>query len=142
MHKLLIPVDSSDCAGRALQHAIRLAKECGPIELLIVTSHEPADASPRALAYTSLEQAEKILKDHSDAILRPAIEAATSAGVRVASEIVVGDIAQSIVSCAETRGCDGIVMGTRGMGAIGNLVMGSIATKVIHLTTLPVTLVK
>jgi nucleotide-binding universal stress UspA family protein len=38
--------------------------------------------------------------------------------------------------------CDGIVMGTRGMSAVGNLVMGSVATKVIHLTKLPVTLVK
>jgi nucleotide-binding universal stress UspA family protein len=34
------------------------------------------------------------------------------------------------------------VMGTRGMSAIGNLVAGSVATKVIHLTKLPVTLVK
>jgi nucleotide-binding universal stress UspA family protein len=33
-------------------------------------------------------------------------------------------------------------MGTRGMGAIGNLVLGSVATKVIHLTEVPVTLVK
>ena len=43
---------------------------------------------------------------------------------------------------AEELNCDAIIMGTRGMGALGNLVMGSIATKVVHLTRLPVTLVK
>ena len=43
---------------------------------------------------------------------------------------------------AEELGCDEIIMGTRGMGAIGNLVMGSVATKVVHLAGIPVTLVK
>jgi nucleotide-binding universal stress UspA family protein len=35
-----------------------------------------------------------------------------------------------------------IVMGTRGQGAVGNLLLGSVATKVIHLSKVPVTLVK
>ena len=58
------------------------------------------------------------------------------------TEILVGSVPHAIVKRAEDLGCDGIVMGTRGMGAIGDLVMGSVATKVIHLTKLPVTLVK
>jgi nucleotide-binding universal stress UspA family protein len=58
------------------------------------------------------------------------------------SAILVGYVAQSIARHADEAGCDAIVMGTRGMSAIGNLLMGSIATKVIHLTKLPVTLVK
>jgi nucleotide-binding universal stress UspA family protein len=74
--------------------------------------------------------------------LRPAIETAKKAGLTFTSEILIGDVAKSIVSCAEASGCCAIVMGTRGMSAIGNLVMGSVATKVIHLTKLPVTLVK
>lgn len=36
MHKLLVPVDGSDNAMRALEYAIRLAKEYGPMELVIV----------------------------------------------------------------------------------------------------------
>jgi nucleotide-binding universal stress UspA family protein len=65
-----------------------------------------------------------------------------ASGVPYTSEILVGETASLIVSSAEQHGCDGIVMGTRGMGAIGNLVMGSVATKVVHLSRLPVTLVK
>jgi len=88
------------------------------------------------------EKAKELQRKHSEDILRPAIEKAKEAGVTFASQVLIGNIPKSIVSCAETLACDGIVMGTRGMSAIGNLVMGSVATKVIYLTKLPVTLVK
>jgi len=38
--------------------------------------------------------------------------------------------------------CDAIIMGTRGMGSLANLVIGSVTTKVIHLVEVPVTLIK
>ena len=142
MRKLFVPVDSSDNALRALEHAIRLAKENGPIELIVATAHEAAFDNPRTLAYLPKEKLERILKEHSESILSPAIEIATSAGVTFTTEILTGPVPQAIVKRAEELDCDGIVMGTRGMGAIGNLLMGSVATKVIHLTKLPVTLVK
>ena len=41
MHKLLVPVDGSDNAMRALEHAIRLAREKEPMEFVIVYAHEP-----------------------------------------------------------------------------------------------------
>jgi nucleotide-binding universal stress UspA family protein len=55
---------------------------------------------------------------------------------------LIGNAAEKIVKRAEELGCDGIVIGTQGRGAIGSLLMGSVAIKVVHLTTLPVTLVK
>ena len=92
--------------------------------------------------YLSEEKARELQRRHSEDILRPAIEAAEAAGVSYVSDILIGDVPTVLVRYAEEKGCDGIVMGTRGMSAIGNLVMGSVATKVIHLTKLPVTLVK
>ena len=142
MHKLIVPFDSSDNATRALQHAIRLAKENGSTELVIVHAHEPPMVYGEVSLYLTEEKARQMLRQHSDDVLRPAIEMASKAGVSFVSEMLMGNIPKSIVECAERQGCDGIVMGTRGMGAIGNLVMGSVATKVIHLTKLPVTIVK
>jgi nucleotide-binding universal stress UspA family protein len=56
--------------------------------------------------------------------------------------VLVGHIGQTIARRADELGCDGIVMGTSGRGALGNLLLGSVATKVIHHAKVPVTLVK
>jgi len=39
-------------------------------------------------------------------------------------------------------GCTQVVMGTRGLGKIANLVLGSVASRVLHLINVPLTLVK
>lgn len=62
--------------------------------------------------------------------------------MKFTTEILIGDVTNSIDRYADEKGCEAIVMGTRGMGAIGNLVTGSVAIKVIHLTRLSVTLIK
>jgi nucleotide-binding universal stress UspA family protein len=142
MRKLLVPMDNSDNATRALDYAIRLAKETGSTELHIVNAHEPPIVFGEIAVYLEEDKAKELQRRHSEDILKPATEAAKAAGVPFASEILIGDIARVIVACAEEKGCDHIVMGTRGLGAIGNLLMGSVATKVVHLTKLPVTLVK
>jgi nucleotide-binding universal stress UspA family protein len=54
----------------------------------------------------------------------------------------VGSSGQAIAEYADKLRCDQIVMGTRGLGSIGSLVLGSVATQVVHLTEHPVTLVK
>lgn len=56
--------------------------------------------------------------------------------------VVVGEPASSIAAHVERHGADAVIMGTRGLGTLGGLVLGSVATKVIHLVTPPVTLVK
>ena len=48
----------------------------------------------------------------------------------------------TIADCARDLQCDAIVMGTRGLGAIQTLLLGSVAVKVIHLADQPVTLIK
>jgi nucleotide-binding universal stress UspA family protein len=142
MRKLLVPVDSSDNAMRALKHAVGLAREHGPIELRLVHAHEPPIVYGEISVYVSEEKAREMQRRHSEEILRPAVEMAKAAGVAATSAILIGNVASSIAKEAEDGGCDGIVMGTRGLGAMGSLMLGSVAAKVVHLTKLPVTLVK
>ena len=54
----------------------------------------------------------------------------------------IGSPAETIVRVAREVGADQIVMGTRGLGALGNLFLGSVATPVVRLAEIPVTLVK
>ena len=142
MRKLLVPIDGSEGAARALQHALKLATESGPTELHLVVVHPEPAMYGEIQVYVSKQKMDELQTRHSEDILRPALETLGSAAVPHTGTIVTGEPAQSIVNKAEELGCDGIVMATRGMGAIGNLVLGSVATKVVHLSKLPVTLVK
>ena len=142
MHKLLVPVDGSENAYRALRYALDVAKNNRSVELHLLTVHPEPVIYGEIEVYVSKERYEELQKQHSMDILQPALDAAKAAGVSYQSEIVVGETAPRIVARAEELSCAGIVMGTRGMSAIGNLVMGSVATKVVHLTRLPVTLIK
>jgi nucleotide-binding universal stress UspA family protein len=74
-----------------------------------------------------LEPAEKLLKD---------------AGVSYTTEAVCGPAGTVIAERADKGGYAGVVMGTRGMGAVKTLVLGSVANQVVHLAHVPVTLVR
>jgi nucleotide-binding universal stress UspA family protein len=139
---MLVPFDGSETAGRALAYAIDVSKQAGQVELHVVTAHEPPMVYGEVAVYVSQEKLEAFQKRHAEEILTPARKALADAGVPHREHVLVGPIAESIARCADEQDCDVIVMGTRGMSAVGNLLMGSVATKVVHLANVPVTLVK
>ncbi|MCD0416186.1 MAG: universal stress protein [Rhodopseudomonas sp.] len=142
MQKILLPYDGSANAGRALDWVIGLVNDNVPIELVLVYAHPEPALYGEIAVYVSKDKMEELQREHGDDILQPAITKLNAANIRFTSEVLTGDTAQRIVKRAEELNCNGIVMGTRGRSAIGNLVLGSVANKVVHLTKLPVTLVK
>ena len=64
-----------------------------------------------------------------------------AAGVKYAVHKPVGAIAESIIKQAKRSGSNMIYMGTRGMTALSNMVLGSITTRVLHLTHIPIVLI-
>lgn len=141
MHKFLVAIDSSEPASRALAYAIGLARETGG-SLHLVFAHEPPVIYGEVALYLPVDAAEDAQAKLSQSIIEPAAASAKAAGVPFTTEFRIGEVGHEIAGAAESTGCDAIIMGTRGMGSIGNLVMGSTATKVIHLSKVPVTLVK
>ncbi len=142
MRKILVPVDSSENALHAVRFAISLARENGPLSVHLVTAHEEPVIYGEIAVYVTQEKMAELQRRHSEAVLAPAEALLKEAGTQCSREIAIGPIAQSIAECAEKRGCDAIVMGSRGLGAVASLVLGSVATKVVHLSKLPVVLVK
>ena len=142
MAKLCVCIDGSESSLNALEHALHRTKECSSTSLHLITVHPEPVLYGEIAVYVTRERMAELQRLHSADILRPAEELAKKAGVTFTTEILVGDIAPMLAKRAEELGCDEIIMGTRGMGAIGNLVMGSVATKVVHLASIPVTLVK
>jgi nucleotide-binding universal stress UspA family protein len=87
-----------------------------------------------------------MIKDHyarmSEAALKPARELSERLGIEFQCYFRQGEPAAVIASFARRTRCREIIMGTRGLGRVSGLVLGSVATKVIHLTSVPVVLVK
>lgn len=142
MLKLLVAVDGSDSAGRAINHVIKQAgRYREPVEVHLLNVQLPL-VGVNIKLFISLEDLNAYYRDEGMKVLGSARGKLDAAGIKCLFHIGVGDPAQVIVQYAEDQQCEQIVMGSRGMGAVANLVLGSVATKVIHLTKVPVLLVK
>jgi nucleotide-binding universal stress UspA family protein len=142
MHKLLVPLDGSPASDRALNHAIMLAGIMAPMHVHVVSVHEMPHDYGRSAAYFTAEELAELEERHSREILQPAAERLSAAGVSHSIESAAGNVAEAIVASAAQHGCDTIVMGTRGLGSVASLVLGSVATTVVQLAGVPVLLVK
>jgi len=140
MNAILVPIDGSPSSIRALQHAVAQADRSATIHLLNV--ERPLDDYGMVRAYRSIQQHNRAMRVRAGELLRRAAARIRSKHVRIATHAAIGDVASCIVSTARRLGCRSIVMGTHGRGKIANLVLGSVAMKVIHLARVPVTLVK
>jgi nucleotide-binding universal stress UspA family protein len=81
-------------------------------------------------------------REWGESALAPARTILKAAGVACVDHVAQGEIAPTIARLVEELNCDQVVMGTRGHSALGDLLLGSVAVKVLHLTKVPVTLVK
>jgi nucleotide-binding universal stress UspA family protein len=141
MTTLLVPVDGSRCAMRAVDYAVSQAGEL-PLTLHLLNVEPPLDDYGMVAAYLSRRQHVKTMKARAAGVLQQAAARARNPHVTVKTHVVVGDVAKAIVDTAARVKCESIVMGTRGLGPVKNLLLGSVASKVLHLTRIPVTLVK
>jgi nucleotide-binding universal stress UspA family protein len=143
MLKFLVPVDGSEHSDRTVEQLIRLLgwyKERVELHLLNVQHHMPYGG--RVSSFVGHDKIAQYLQDEGMAALKGAREKLDAAKLQYHYHIGVGEPADVIGRYAREQGCDQIVMGTRGAGSVSNLVLGSVATKVIHLSPVPVLLLK
>jgi nucleotide-binding universal stress UspA family protein len=145
--KVLFAVDGSDYTIKAAHYIATHFRIFGAaLELHLLHVQQ---AIPRGLA---LAQAEKLLggdvddrfyKEESEAALAPAEQLLRKHQIPFDSAYKVGNIAYEIHRYAVTNEVDMIVMGSHGRGALRNLVMGSVVTKVLAMeTNIPVLIVR
>ncbi|MBM3344613.1 MAG: universal stress protein [Betaproteobacteria bacterium] len=144
MPKILAPIDGSHNASRVIDYLVQTAPALTDLQIVLINVREPINVAAfgRALSPESPDQAQTLQQEEGGKVLQPAAEKLTRAGIRHTSAVLEGDVAPTIADHAVKQGCDMIVIGNRGMGAIANLLMGSVATKVIRLAAMPVTLIK
>jgi len=140
--KILLPVDGSDCALRAVGHLIAHTvwfREVPEIHLLHV---QPPIPIGRALAHVGKETLHSHYMEESREHLLGAQQRLDAANSFHTTHVHVGQAAEVIARLADELKCDLIVMGSHGRSGIVGLVMGSVASHVLHLAPCPVLLVK
>jgi nucleotide-binding universal stress UspA family protein len=143
MPKFLVAVDGSAPSNRAVDQLIAhlgMLKETAEIHLLNV--QHPIPYGSRVSSVVGHDRIAQFHREEGMAALKTAMQKLDAAKVRYHHHIGVGAEAEVICQYAKEKGCDQIFMGTRGLGSISNLVLGSVASKVIHLSPVPVLLVK
>lgn len=142
MKKILLPVDGSDNSLRAVQHAIEQAKASSePVELHLLNVQVPI-ISGDVKMFVSEDQIKAYYHDEGIKALASARAVLDAAGMAYVHHIGVGPIAETINNYAKEKGCSQIVIGARGLGSFVGLLLGSVTTKLSHLSDVPVTLVK
>ena len=142
MHRILLPVDGSEASLRAVDRALKIAsllKEQAEIHLLNVQL-------AMRQGVTSFVSPKQIDGHHHDEGIK---ELASARAKLDAAKVpyqfhigVGGEPAEVIAHYAKDKKCDQVVMGTRGLGSVAGVLLGSVTTRVIQLVDVPVLLVK
>ncbi|NWG87260.1 MAG: universal stress protein [Hydrogenophilaceae bacterium] len=139
--KILLPVDGSEGAARAARHVAGIAKMVPELTVHLVNVQPLGDDWMTRRSFKPEELA-KMEQEWAEAALAPARGILQAVGITCTEHVAQGEAAPTIARLAKELGCDQIVMGSRGQSSLGGLLMGSVATKVLHLADVPVTFVK
>ena len=141
--KILLAVDGSkpslDAVDLLVEHADWYRSRP---EVELVTVHLPVPKVPGMSAVLAKSGIQRYYQDEGAERLAAARRKLEAARIRYSAHILVGPVAESLVKHAKARRCDVIYIGTRGMTGAAAALMGSTASKVLHISPIPVLLVK
>ncbi|MDP4028660.1 MAG: universal stress protein [Gallionella sp.] len=140
--KILIPVDGSANAQRAVDYAIRNIATLKEQPQLLLLNVQWNVASGNVKLFINQQTIDDYYREQGMAALRSARAALDAAALPYQYHISVGTPAEAIVQYAGEQGVDQIVMGRQGQGGLQALLLGSVVNKVLHLASCPLVLVK
>jgi nucleotide-binding universal stress UspA family protein len=111
-------------------------------EVLLVHVRLPIPSIPNLGMFVGRKQIDRYYREEGEKALRRCKRLLKAAKIECRAEILVGPVAETIVSECRAQRCNMIFMGTRGAGALEGMLIGSTASKVLHLSDVPVMLVK
>lgn len=142
MKKVLVPFDGSESAKRALLYLVDLVKQLPDLEVYLLNVQGHPIMYGDYVAGPMLESLVGAAQEHGRKINAKGLEFLKDYDLKVTAHEQLGETVGEIAKAVAAFGCDTVVMGTRGMSNFSNLVMGSVATRVVHEVSVPVLLVK
>ena len=141
--KILLAVDGSKNSLDAVQSLIDHADWFrDPPQIELVTVHLPVPKLPGMGAAVGKSQIAQYYQQEGEKQLAAARRKLDAAKLGYEARVLVGPIAESLVKHAKDKHCDLIYIGTRGHSELGKALVGSTAAKVLHISDIPVLLVK
>lgn len=139
--KILLAVDGSAYTKKMLAYLVTHKETFAGDNSFTLLTVQPA-IPPRARAALSKEVVEQYQLDEAERVLSPVTKFLLRHDIDAKTVWKVGHAAEQIAKLAEAGKFDLVVMGSHGHGALGNLVMGSVTTKVLAHCTVPLLLVR
>ncbi len=147
LKNILVPIDGSDASLKALDYALEFAHRFSS-DLHIVTAYSLTEETyhliQRALPRSMAESYQRDVKERNEQILAKAVEHGRSVHphLTITQTLIQGRPADKIVEIASTHQIDLIIMGSRGIGGIKGVLLGSVADRVADHAPCPVMIVK
>jgi len=136
-HRILVPVENSSYDERILDHVRQLARYCGASIVLI---HVADGWAARNIQHLNLRESQEM---HDDRVyIERLATRLTAEGLAAEALLATGDPSAEIAAAAEREDCDLIAMSTHGHRFIADLIYGSVANAVRHMTSVPVLLLR
>jgi nucleotide-binding universal stress UspA family protein len=141
MARILVPIDGSPQADKAIEHAL---EEFESDDITVLNVIDPIEAGYTAQATVPgySEEWFEQSKDAADALFEDAQEIADEYGIDLGTVTEVGRPSRTIVDYAENNDFDHIVMGSHGRSGVTRILLGSVAENVVRRSPMPVTIVR
>lgn len=142
MLNILVPVDGSDYANRAVLYARELAQGTGAAHIHLLNVQTPVQGRAGLSRLITQDMIDEFYAREGEEAMEEARKLLDVTGTAYTRHVAFGHVASEIAGYARDHRCERIVMGTRGNGALANILIGSAANQVLQLADAPVTLIK
>ena len=137
--RILVPVEHSEYDEVILDHIRKLARSCSS-GASIVLIHVADGWAARNINQLDLRESEEMKSDRE--YIEAIAETLEKDGYKAEAILAGGDPAKEIAACAEREGCDLIAMATHGHRGLSDVLRGSVANELRHISMLPVLMVR
>ena len=136
--KILVAVDGSESSKKAFDKSVFLAQKCNSKLYIVHVVLDWEYGGDSAATFELIDE----LRARGTELLQQCKNQALQSNVQVETVLEQGDHAHEIIEVAKRKDCELIIMGSRGMSPIKELMLGSVSLKVMHHASCPVMVVR
>lgn len=136
--RILVPVEHSDYDEVILQHVRKLARTCNDASIVLI--HVADGWAARNINQLDLRESEEMKSDRE--YIEAIADTLEKDGYKAEAILAGGDPAKEIAACAEREKCDLIAMATHGHRGLSDVIRGSVASELRHISMVPVLMVR